>query len=77
MINNPGTPSSELQINFDVLQIDTENYATEIIHTLFERNRMYRLDAIVFSHIYAHTQKHAYIHHHKNSINEFRRPQNT
>ena len=28
MINNLGTPSSELQINFDVLQIDTENSAT-------------------------------------------------
>ena len=27
MINNLGTPSSELQINFGVLQIDTENYA--------------------------------------------------
>ena len=27
-INNPCTPSSELQINFGVLQIDTENSAT-------------------------------------------------
>ena len=30
MINNLGTPSSELQINFGVLQIDTENSATGI-----------------------------------------------
>ena len=29
MINNLGTLSSELQINFDVLQIETENSATE------------------------------------------------
>ena len=28
MINNLGTPSSELQINFGVLQIDTENSST-------------------------------------------------
>ena len=28
MNNNLGTPSSELQINFGVLQIDTENSAT-------------------------------------------------
>ena len=28
MINNLGTPSSELQINFGVLQIKTENSAT-------------------------------------------------
>ena len=27
-MNNPGTPSSELQINFGVLQIDTENSAS-------------------------------------------------
>ena len=31
MINNLGTPSSELQINFDVLQIDTENSATGLL----------------------------------------------
>ena len=31
MINNLGTPSSELQINFGVLQIDTENSATGIL----------------------------------------------
>ena len=30
MINNLGTPSSEQQINFGVLQIDTENLATEV-----------------------------------------------
>ena len=28
MINNQGIPSSELQINFGVLQIDSENSAT-------------------------------------------------
>ena len=28
MINNVGTPSSKLQINFGVLQIDIENSAT-------------------------------------------------
>ena len=28
MINNLGTPSSEVQINFDVQQINTENSAT-------------------------------------------------
>ena len=31
VINNLSTPSSELQINFGVLQIDTENSATGII----------------------------------------------
>ena len=50
-----------------------------IIYTKFELSRMHRLDAIVFTHIHTrihiiHT--HTYIHHHKNSINEFRRPQN-
>ena len=30
MIDNLGTPSSELQINFGVLQIDTENFATGV-----------------------------------------------
>ena len=30
MINNRGTLSSELQINFNVLQIDTENSATRL-----------------------------------------------
>ena len=30
MINNLRTPSSEVQINFGVLQIDTENSATGI-----------------------------------------------
>ena len=30
MINNQGTPSFELQINFGVLQIDTENSAPEV-----------------------------------------------
>ena len=28
MINNQATPSSEQQINFDMLQINTENFAT-------------------------------------------------
>ena len=31
MINNLGTPSSELQINFGELQIDTENSATGLL----------------------------------------------
>ena len=31
MINNLGTPSSEMQINFDVLQIDTENSAIGLV----------------------------------------------
>ena len=31
MINNLGTPSSELQINFGMLQIDTENSATGLL----------------------------------------------
>ena len=31
VINNLGTPSSEVQINFYVLQIDTENSATRLI----------------------------------------------
>ena len=31
VINNLGTPSSELQINFSVLQIDKENSATEYV----------------------------------------------
>ena len=31
MINNLGTPSSELQINFDVLQIDIEISATGVM----------------------------------------------
>ena len=30
VINNPGMPSSELQTNFGVLQIDTENSATGV-----------------------------------------------
>ena len=30
MINNIGTPSSEVQINFGVLQINSENSATGI-----------------------------------------------
>ena len=30
MINNLGTPLSEVQINFGVLQIDTENSASGI-----------------------------------------------
>ena len=30
MINNLGTPSSKLQINFGVLQTDTENSATGV-----------------------------------------------
>ena len=34
MINNLGTtPSSELQVNFGVLQIDTENSATGLMAT--------------------------------------------
>ena len=35
MINNLGTPSFELQINFGVLQIDTENSDTGLFPTLF------------------------------------------
>ena len=35
VINNLGTPSSELQINFGVLQIDAENSATG---TRFQQN---------------------------------------
>ena len=31
MINNLDTPSSEVQINFGVLQIDSENSATGIV----------------------------------------------
>ena len=34
MINNLGTPSTELQINFGVLQIGTENSATGDIFTI-------------------------------------------
>ena len=34
MINNLGTPPSELQINFGVLQIDTENSATGAARTM-------------------------------------------
>ena len=37
MINNLGTPSSELQINFGVLQIDTENSATGKITLVFSK----------------------------------------
>ena len=33
MINNLGTPSSKVQINFGVLQIDTENSATGVLVT--------------------------------------------
>ena len=44
------------------------------IHTKFELNRMHRLDDTVFTHIHTHT--HTCIHHRKNSIREFRRPQN-
>ena len=32
------------------------------IHTQFEINRMYRLDAIVFTHIHIHTHTHTHIH---------------
>ena len=32
MINNLGIPLSEQQINFGVLQIDTENFATGVNH---------------------------------------------
>ena len=31
VINNLGKPSSEVQINFGVLQIDTENSATGLV----------------------------------------------
>ena len=34
MINDKDTPSSEVQINFCVLQIDTENSATGCISTV-------------------------------------------
>ena len=34
VINNIGAPSFELQINFNVLQIDTENSATGICTSL-------------------------------------------
>ena len=46
--------------------------------TKFELNLMYRLDAIVFTHIHTHiyTHTHTYIHPPENSINEFMRPQN-
>ena len=40
----------------------------------FEFNKRRRLDAVLFTLI--HTHMHTYIHHHKNRINEFRRPQN-
>ena len=43
------------------------------IRTKFKLIRMHRLNAIVFTHIHAHT--HTCSHHHKNSINKFRRPQ--
>ena len=36
VINNLGTPSSKLQINFGVLQIGTESSATEVLR--FSRN---------------------------------------
>ena len=38
MINNLGTPSSDVQINFGVLQIDTENSATGIFSNFFYKN---------------------------------------
>ena len=41
MINNLGTPSFELQINFGVLQIDTENSATGIIIPLPKTEEIY------------------------------------
>ena len=39
VINNLGTPSSELQINFGVMQIDTENSNTEDTSRLFQLTR--------------------------------------
>ena len=39
VINNLGTPSSKLQINFGVLQIDAENSATGL---LIEKRRLTR-----------------------------------
>ena len=38
VINNPGMPSSELQTNFGVLQIDTENSATGVFRNFTENN---------------------------------------
>ena len=38
MFNNLGTPSSELQINFGVLQIGTENSITGRLHKLTPRH---------------------------------------
>ena len=35
MINNLGTLSSEMQINFGVLQTNTENSATEVASSLY------------------------------------------
>ena len=35
MTNNLGTPSSELQINFGVLQTDAEISATGVLHAAF------------------------------------------
>ena len=40
LINNLGTPSSQLQINFGVLQIDTENSATRHMHRYWALGRI-------------------------------------
>ena len=42
MINNLGTPSSEMQIDFGVLKIDTENSAIEPMSCL-ERRKIYKI----------------------------------
>ena len=40
VIYNLGTPSFELQINFDVMQIDTENSATGLLRSTLKLARV-------------------------------------
>ena len=45
VINNLGTPSPELHINFCMLQIDTENSTTKVLFTRTVKSTLYKFTA--------------------------------